>query len=244
MDISPFLGKIRGPSRYLGLEVNACRKSWDAARVRMCLAFPDVYEVGTSHFGMQILYHVVNLREGWLADRVFCPDRDLEEALVRAGQPLWGLETRQPLGDFDVIGFSLLYELNATNVLTILERAGLPFRAGDREGTHPLVIGGGPVAVNPEPYADFFDALVVGDGEEVLPRLLEILEKWKAAGEEKKGLLKAWSQVEGVYVPGLYDRDPQTGFARGPAVRRAIVANLDEAPFPDRPVVPFSPARA
>ncbi len=246
--IHELLSRVEKPSRYLGTEVNATPKDPNQVKLRFALAFPDLYEIGTSHFGMQILYHVLNSQPEIAAERVFAPARDMERELRSTGTPLFSLENRTPLDRFDIIGFSLLYELNYTNVLTILDLSGIPFLSADRGPRHPLIIAGGPCTCNPEPVADFFDAMVVGDGEQVVLELSRAWIEWSASGgQERETLLRRWSGIEGVYIPAFfsphYDAD---GFQRHAlcwhdykTVRRVVVADLDAAPFPDRPIVPF-----
>lgn len=244
-DILPLVEK---PSRYLGGEINQVKKDPAKVRLKFALAFPDLYEIGTSHFGMQILYHILNARPDIAAERVFAPAADMEAHLRRAGLPLFSLESRRPLNQFDIIGFSLLYELNYTNILTMLDLAGIPFYAAQRDHRFPMVIAGGPCACNPEPVADFFDAIVVGDGETAIVQLAESWLKWeKNPPADKEALLKSWSQIEGVYIPAFFElRYDTCGFqslapryAQQPRVRRAMVADLDRVPFPEKPVVPF-----
>ncbi len=244
-----YLEEIEKPSRYLGSEVNAVHKDPGRVRLRVALAFPDLYEIGTSHFGMQILYHVLNREPDIAAERVYAPAEDLEKRLRARGERLCSLESRTPLARFDWVGFSLLYELNYTNLLTMLELGGIALLAAEREEGHPFVLGGGPATCNPEPIAEFFDALVVGDGEEVVLELARAWLAWKqAGGKGREALLSRWAQIEGVYVPSFYrTRWDEKGFAQleplrpdaPAAVRRAILADLDQAAFPDRPVVPF-----
>jgi radical SAM family uncharacterized protein/radical SAM-linked protein len=246
--IDHILSRVEKPSRYLGTEVNAVRKDPDQLRLRMALAFPDLYEIGMSHFGLQILYSILNSRPEIAAERVFAPAPDMEEALRASGTPLFSLESRTPLERFDIIGFSLLYELNYTNILTILELAGIPFLARERAHRHPFILAGGPCTCNPEPVADFFDAMVVGDGEQVVPEMARVWLEWKAAGgADRESLLRRWSAIEGVYVPSFFeshlDRDGRLRlsprFPEYTRVRRTIVPDLDAAAFPDRPIVPF-----
>jgi hypothetical protein len=200
------LSRVEKPSRYLGTEVNAVRKDPGAVRLRFALAFPDLYEIGSSHFGMQILYHVLNSRPEIAAERVFAPARDMERELRASGRALFSLETQTPLSRFDIIGFSLLYELNYTNILTMLDVAGIPFLSAERSRRHPLIIAGGPCTCNPEPVADFFDAMVVGDGEQVVLELSRTWLEWNASGEkERESLLRRWSGIEGVYVPAFFE---------------------------------------
>ncbi|HSV94013.1 MAG TPA: B12-binding domain-containing radical SAM protein, partial [Desulfobacterales bacterium] len=180
------LSGVEKPSRYLGTETHRVFKDPGSVRLRIALAFPDLYEIGTSHFGLQILYHVLNAMPEVAAERVFAPAADMEAQLRRLGRPLFALESQAPLGRFDIVGFSLLYELNYTNVLAMLDLAGIPLRAAERGPGHPLVIAGGPCTCNPEPMADFFDAMVVGDGEETAVRMAEAWLQWKASGEPSR----------------------------------------------------------
>lgn len=247
-DIQDILPLVSQPSRYLGSEVNRVRKDPGRVRLRVALAYPDLYEVGTSHFGMQILYDILNRREETAAERVFAPAPDMEARLREAGLPLTSLETGTPLSRFDILGISLLYELNLTNMLTLLDLSGIPFFSRDRGPDHPLVIAGGPCTVNPEPVADFLDAVVVGDGEEVLPLMMDLWLAWREGGDgRRETLLRSWSRLTGVYIPALFDpRRDENGFQtlvpRFPdhaGVRRAVVASLDRSPFPTSPVIPF-----
>jgi radical SAM family uncharacterized protein/radical SAM-linked protein len=244
-DILPLVEK---PSRYLGGEINQIKKDPAKVKLKFVLAFPDLYEIGTSHFGMQILYHILNAHPDIAAERVFAPAADMDVHLRRAGLPLFSLESRQPLKRFDIIAFSLLYELNYTNILTILDLAGIPFYAAQRDLSFPIIIAGGPCACNPEPVADFFDAIVVGDGETVILRLAESWIRWKKnPSADKAALLKSWSQIEGVYIPAFFeprydDCSFQSLVPRYPEyahVTRTIVADLDRVPFPEKPIVPF-----
>ncbi len=245
--IQEILDKVEKPSRYLGTEVNRVVKNPQDVRLHMALAFPDLYEIGTSHFGIQILYHLLNRRSDTFAERVFAPAGDLNEQLRRHNIPLCSLESRTPLNRFHIIGFSLLYELNFTNVLNMLDLAKLPLRAEQRTETHPLIIAGGPCVSNPEPMAPFFDAMVFGDGEQVIDQMVDIWMAWKADGRPKRELLRRWSELQGVYIPSLFEvRYDNGGFQTlAPQlpeythVERAIVADLDSAFFPERPILPF-----
>jgi len=243
-----FLSMIEKPSRYLGSEINAVQKDLNRVKLRVALAFPDLYEIGTSHFGLQILYHILNSHSEIAAERVFAPALDMEAHLRQTKRPIFSLESHTSLGRFDIIGFSLLYELNYTNVLTMLELADVPWLAAERDSGHPFVIAGGPCTCNPEPVADFFDAMVVGDGEAVVVELARAWLAWNESGiRDRQALLKSWSELEGVYIPGFFEaRYDRSGFQTVvprlqdyATVKRAIVADLDAAPFPDRPVVPF-----
>ena len=168
ISIDDILPLVEKPSRYLGSEINIIKKDLHSVALRFALVFPDLYEIGTSHFGLQILYHILNGHPDIAAERVFAPGADMESHLRSSDLPLFSLESRAPVNQFDIIGFSLLYELNFSNVLNLLDLAGLPFKSDQRDDSHPLIIAGGPCTCNPEPMADFFDAMVVGDGERVI----------------------------------------------------------------------------
>jgi radical SAM family uncharacterized protein/radical SAM-linked protein len=239
---------VEGPSRYLGSEINSIHKDSEQLSLKIALAFPDLYEIGMSHFGIQILYHILNQHEQIWAQRVFAPGMDMVARMRKTGVPLCSLESDTPLSEFDIIGFSLLYELNYTNVLLMLDLAGIPFRASERNDSHPIIIAGGPCTVNPEPMADFFDAMVVGDGEQVVMEMAKIFMEWKESRiRDRADLLHRWSALEGVYIPSLfsisYDNSgrqlaqPKTDTYLN--VTRAIVPDLDLAVFPDKPVVAY-----
>jgi radical SAM superfamily enzyme YgiQ (UPF0313 family) len=173
LSIQDFLPLVQMPSRYLGSEVNSIQKKWETTRLHVSLAFPDLYEIATSHFGIQILYSILNKQESILAERVFAPAVDMEAQLRQNKEALRSLESQVPLHRFDIVGFSLLYELNYTNMVNMLDLGGIPLLAQERDESHPLVIAGGPCMCNPEPVADFFDAIVVGDGESVILQMTE-----------------------------------------------------------------------
>ncbi len=243
-DILPLL---RHPSHYLGSEINAVRKESRGVRLRFALAFPDLYEIGMCHLGIHILYHVLNTRKDIAAERVFAPRLELEAELRARNTPLCSLETRTPLSRFDIVGFSLLYELNFTNILNMLSLAGIPLYAKDRDESHPFVIAGGPCAFNPEPLADFFDAMVIGDGEEVVLQVADAWLQWKQGGGDRQGLLERWSRLQGVYIPSFFEAHTNSeGFqvltprlSGYTGVRKALVSDLDKAPYPDRPIIAF-----
>ncbi len=246
--IQDLLPLVEKPSQYLGSEINRIHKDLDKMDVTITLAFPDLYEIGTSHFGLQILYELINRQPNMAAERVFAPGPDMAAALQASATPLATLESQQPLSRFDIIGFSLLYELNYTNILTILDLAGIPFLAKDRSASHPLIIAGGPATCNPEPVADFFDAMVIGEGETVLLEMLHVWLSWKRQDQEdRQRLLVEWSRIHGVYIPALVQVDfDDSGFQRvspdpqiSLPIRRAIVPDLDVSPFPTAPVIPF-----
>src|SRR5512135_3415117 len=191
---------IRKPSRYSGSEVRPPSLAWDAARMRVLLAFPDVYEIGMSHLGTLLLREILSAQPGTLCDRVFAPWIDYEEYLRAAGLPLTSLESGQPAGEFDLLGFSLCYELTYTNVLAMLELSGIPLLSKDRSEEHPLIVAGGVCTLNPVPVAPFFDALLVGDGEEAVLEIVALVEDGKKEGGSREDLLSRLSRIEGVYV--------------------------------------------
>jgi radical SAM family uncharacterized protein/radical SAM-linked protein len=246
--LETILPYVQKPSRYLGSEINSVRKDPSEVKLRIALAFPDLYDIGTSHFGIQILYHLLNQADGWAAERVFAPALDMDRMLRDHQMPLMSLESRTPLKDFDIVGFSLLYELNFTNIVNMMDLSQIPLRWRERSDRHPLVIAGGPCVCNPEPVADFFDAMVFGDGEHVVVEMAEQWVRWKDnGGQDRTDLLKAWSRLEGVYIPRFYDvrydaDQHQHTSARSGAtasVSRRIIQSLDQADFPDRPVIPY-----
>jgi radical SAM family uncharacterized protein/radical SAM-linked protein len=246
-DILPL---IRKPSRYLGNEINACHKEWGEASLRIALIFPDLYEIGMSHLGLKILYHIINRIPWALADRTYCPDVDLEKLLRSEKVPLWGLESRRPLSEFDVLAITLPYELCYTNILTILDLADIPVRSEKRNNPRwPIILGGGSCSFNPEPVADLFDAILVGDGEEALPEIAGIIKDWRETGNDKNEILIALSRIDGVYVPEFYipkyQKDGsfaalESGRPEAGLVKRRIVSDLEKAPFPSSPLVPYT----
>lgn len=237
---------VEKPVRYTGDEIGSSPKK--EAELRFVLAFPDVYEVGMSHLGLQILYDILNREEGIAAERVYTPWPDREAQLRSLGEPLATLESQTPLARADIIGFTLQYELSYTNILTMLDLAGIPFRAKDRGEEFPLITAGGPCACNPEPLADFLDAVLLGDGEEAIVEIAAACRERKKRGESKQWLLERLAAIEGVYVPSFFEPSCnedgtigaitplRSGYDR---VRRRFLANLDTAPYPTAPVVPF-----
>lgn len=203
---------ILRPARYLGNELGSVHKPWDAATVRWSLTYPEVYEVGASNLGHIILYNILNAQPRQLCDRAYLPGADLVAKLRQTNTPLFAVETRRPLQDFDILGFSLSYELGATNILEMLDLAGIPLTWAERQASpksYPLIFAGGQTATsNPEPYADFFDFIALGDGEELLPEIGLILDEGKQAGLNREHLLLDLAQIPGVYVPQFYDMAP------------------------------------
>lgn len=230
--IEEILPRVARPARYTGGELNSVRKPTNAVSVRIALAFPDVYEVGMSNLGLRILYHALNSVEHVAAERVFAPAPDMDREMRDARIPLFSLESSIPVRDFDLVGFSLAYEMTFTTVLHMLDLAGIPLFARDRTGSDPIIVAGGHCAVNPEPMADFVDAFAIGDGEDVA---LDIVRVYEANRGDRTRALSAMSRVEGVYVPSM-----SADGAERPAVRARRVLDLDAAPFPERLVVPFT----
>jgi len=246
-EVEKFLPLVAKPGRYVGGEVNSIRKDWAGVGVKVALAFPEVYEIGMSHLGLKILYHVINSVPRFLAERVFAPWTDMEQQMRARGIPLYSLESGTPLRDFDIVGFSLQYEMTYTNVLNMLELAGIPVFAAERKEDDPLIIAGGPCALNPEPMADFIDAFVVGEAEEAILQLLSSFEGSGRSGGKKEDILRRWAGLEGVYVPSLYDAEHDgdkfrsltpTGGAPE-SIDRLWIEDLETAPFPVAPPVPF-----
>ncbi len=241
------LSQVSKPGRYTGGEWNSRLRDWPAAEVKVALAYPDIYEIGMSNLALPILYEIINGRPGLLAERVFAPWVDMEAAMRQAGVPLLSLESKRPLSEFDVLGFSLGYELTYTNVLNMLDLAGIPVQAVDRADAHPLVIAGGSCALNPEPMADFVDAFALGEAEDLIVEMLEELRRCKKEGLRKDAVLARLARIPGVYVPSLYQeqRNADGDFAgirplaacAPPSVRRRIVSPLP--PPVVRPVVPY-----
>ncbi|MCD6308125.1 MAG: TIGR03960 family B12-binding radical SAM protein [Candidatus Latescibacteria bacterium] len=247
--VLPVLNRVMRPARYIGCELNMARKSPDSARISVCLAFPDIYDIGQSYIGFHILYHILNNDPGVLCERTFAPWPDMEAVMRERRIPLWTLENLLPVSSFDVVGFTLQYELHYTAVLNMLDLAGIPLLASDRDGDDPLVIGGGTCCVNPEPVADYFDAILLGDGEEAFPEMIGIIESSKNEGDSRDTTLRKLSSVGGVYVPSLYRPRTADGSFAGMApvddgvpfpVRARIVERLKPEYYPDRPLVPLT----
>jgi radical SAM family uncharacterized protein/radical SAM-linked protein len=248
-----FLGDVQKPTRYLGGEYQEVRKDPATVRARVCLAFPDTYEIGMSHLGTKILYSGLNKTPGIACERAFAPWMDMEAELRKRGLPVLTLETASPLSDFDVVGFSLQYELTYTNVLTLLDLGGIPMRAADRDDGSPLVLAGGPTATHPEPLAPFIDAFFIGEGEEQLPPLCLEAAELRRAGVPRRERLIRLAQKYALYAPELYavERDAETGFLvvgapldpRVPArPKRVWVADINKYPFPDDSPLPYAEA--
>jgi len=238
---------VTKPARYTGGEWNSIVKDWDKTHIKFALSYPDVYEIGMSNMALPILYELLNSQPDVLAERVFAPWVDMETILRTKGIPLASLESKHPLKDFDIIGFSLGYELTYTNVLNMLHLAQIPVLTKERDDSHPLVIAGGTCALNPEPMADFIDFFVIGDGEEVLPELLDCFRDCKPKSASKQQLLRQVADIPGIYVPSLYQVEYQAdGLFKSitptvptakPSIQRRIVNKLP--PPVTKPVVPY-----
>lgn len=198
------LRRVQKPARYIGNEINMAVKDPTTVKVRFAMCFPDVYEVGMSHLGIKILYHLLNEREDTYCERVFAPWVDMEEEMRKNDIPLYALETKDPIKDFDFVGFTLQYEMSYTNIINMLDLAGIPFLSKDRE-SGPFVVFGGPSAFNPEPLADVADFFIIGEAEEALIEVIDIYVKWKERRGKRIEFLEEITKIQGVYVPQFYD---------------------------------------
>lgn len=247
-EVEKILQYVQKPARYAGGELNCVVKDADKVDLRYAFCFPDLYEIGMSHLGMKILYSLVNSREDAWCERVFAPDTDMEEQMRKNNVPLFALESSDYIKDFDIIGFTLMYELSYTNVLNMLDLAGIPLKAEDRTELTPIICAGGPCACNPEPLADFLDIVFLGDGEESTMEVLDLLKKCKKEGKSKFEFLCEAKDITGVYVPSFYkDSYNDDGTLKeimplnnAPAkVKKAVVSDLNKCFYPKEFVVPF-----
>ena len=248
-NLSDLLVNVQKPGRYIGGEWNSVKKYWTADKIKVLLAFPDLYEVGMSYLGMKILYGILNGRDDCVCERAFSPWLDFEAGLRKNSISLFSLESRRPIKDFDIIGLSLAYELTFTNVLNLLDLGEIPKRSVDRADSDPLIVAGGPSCYNPEPMAEFIDAFVIGDGEEAM---LEIIEAYKGARDKEQrtrvGLLRRLAKIKGLYVPSLYHVEYTSDHTIKKfsaiedgipsKVEKRVVANLDNAFYPTKQIVP------
>lgn len=243
--LEKILKKVEKPARYIGKEVNSIEKPLDEVDLRFAFAFPDTYEIGMSYMGLQILYNILNKQEGTFCERVFAPAKDMEAEMRKEGLPLFSLETKTPIKEFDIFGFTLQYEMAFTNILNMLNLAEIPLLASERDDSYPLVIAGGPCAYNPEPLADFFDLFLIGDGEEILPQITELYKKCAS----KREFLEEACQLHGVYVPSFYDvtynedgtiKEYKRNFEKAPAkVERNLIDDIENIEFPTENLVPY-----
>lgn len=240
---------IDKPARYIGNEVNMVVKDKEKVDIRFCMCFPDVYEVGMSHLGIQILYDMFNQREDTYCERVYSPWTDLDKIMREKNIPLFALESQDPIKDFDFLGITLQYEMCYTNILQILDLSGISIYAKDRTEEDPIVIGGGPCSYNPEPIADFFDMFYIGEGETVYEQVLDAYKENKAAGGSRADYLKRAAQIQGIYVPAFYDvaykddgtiasMTPNNEFAKD-KVKKQVEMNVSDTYYPRKPLVPY-----
>lgn len=244
-ELDKLLKKVEKPARYIGGEVNSIKKDPDKVSVRMGFAFPDTYEIGMSYMGLQILYNILNKNDDIYCERVFAPAMDMEEMMRENSIELFTLETFTPVKELDILGFTLQYELSYTNVLNMLELGNIPVKSCDRGDDYPVIIAGGPCAYNPEPLADFIDAFLIGDGEELLEQVCMA----KKECSTKEEFLKKISSFDGVYIPSFYDVEyNEDGTVKAynkiwegapDRVKRAVISDLDKAEFPVSNIVPF-----
>ena len=240
---------IEKPARYIGGEVNSVMKDKDKVDIRFAMCFPDVYEIGMSHLGIQILYDMFNRREDTWCERVYSPWMDLDKILREKNIPLFALESQDPVRNFDFLGITIQFEMCYTNILQILDLSQIPLHASDRTEEDPFVIGGGPCAYNPEPLAEFFDIFYIGEGETVYDELLDAYREWKKTGGSRKDFLRQAAQIEGLYVPQFYnvtyheDGTIESFLPNDPSaperIRKQVVMEVTDAPYPMKPVVPF-----
>jgi len=247
-----FIHRVAKPARYVGGEYQSVVKPWDGLTARVCLAFPDLYDIGMSHLGTKILYSLLNSAEDIACERAFAPWVDMERELRERGLPVVSLESARPLRDFDVVGFSLQYEMTYTNVLNLLDLSSIPLRSEDRTEADPLIIAGGPTVTHPEPVAPFFDAMLVGDAEAILPDSLRLMGRMRAQGAARLEILRALAALGGWYCPALYEVriderndlvviDPERSEGPYPIVR-AHVEDISEFPFPTDTPIPAAEA--
>ncbi len=241
--------KVDKPARYIGNEVNMVKKNPVDVDIRFAICFPDVYEIGMSHLGIQILYDMFNQREDVYCERVYSPWPDLHGILKEKGIPLFALESQEPVKSFDFLGITIQYEMCYTNILQILDLSQIPMAAGERTKDHPFIIGGGPCVYNPEPLADFFDLFYIGEGETVYDRLFACYKEWKFSSRTRREFLLEAAKIPGIYVPSLYEvsyKEDGTIASFFPAeqgvpdkVRKQVMMDMTNAPYPSKPLVPF-----
>ncbi len=247
-EIDDSLYQVESPERYIGREWNQIKKDWEETEIRTCLAFPDTYEIGMSHLGLKLLYHRLNQEEDILCERVFAPWTDMEKLLKKKGLHLYSLENKRELLDFDLLGFTLQYELSYTTILNMLNLGGLPLRSAERDNSHPLVIAGGAIVFNPEPLAPFIDLFYLGEAERDIIRLVRRYQELSDSGCSREQILRELSELPGIYVPSLYQPVYQQGNLESlkveqgvkPRVSRQYIEDLDQAFYPTNFIVPYA----
>ncbi|MGR3317164.1 MAG: TIGR03960 family B12-binding radical SAM protein [Candidatus Anammoxibacter sp.] len=242
---------VEMPAQYTGGEFNSVTKNHDDVEVSVAIAFPDTYSIGMSHLGIHIIYFLLNKRNDTVCERVFAPWPDMEKEIRKNNIPLFSLETYTPINDFDIVGFSLQYEMSFTNVINMLNLARIPLKSEDRNDSHPIIIAGGPVSLSPEPMADFIDIFIIGDGEDVLP---EFIDRFKEVNRDERlkrrdKIASLSRSIEGLYAPQLYDveydssgavKNTKPNVSQLPStIKKASVGNLNDAYFPERLIVPY-----
>ncbi len=243
------LMSVEKPARYIGNEINIVRKDPDEVEIRFCMCFPDVYEIGMSHLGIQILYDMFNQWEDTWCERVYSPWPDLDRIMREKKIPLFALESQNPIKDFDFLGITLQYEMCYTNILQILDLSQIPLHAEERTWKDPIVIGGGPCTYNPEPIAEFFDIIYIGEGETVYRELLDTYKTARRDNCDRLSFLRMAAQIEGLYVPQLYDidyyedgriREMRALYPEVPStVKKQVVTDLADTYYPAKPLVPY-----
>ena len=248
--LEPLLLQVQKPAQYIGGEIGSIRKEPESVSVRFAFCFPDTYEIGMSHLGMKILYSLTNAQPDYACERVFAPDTDMEQLMRQHHIPLFTLESLEPVSHFDMVGFTLQYEMAYTNILNMLDLAGIPLLASERGNSlAPLIFAGGPCVCNPEPIADFFDLFILGEGEEVNLELMALYAEMKQQGADKQMFLREAAKIEGIYVPSFYDVQyhadgtiaavqPNNG---APArIQKRIISDMSKVYYPDSFIVPFT----
>ena len=249
VNIEKIINKVEKPARYIGGELNSVTKKDEDISCRYVFAFPDIYEIGMSHLGLFILYEAINKVDGLACERAFAPSKDMEKVMREEDVPLYSLESKTPLFEADVVGFTLQYELSYTNIINMLDLGKIPFYSKDRTKEHPFVIGGGPCAYNPEPLAEIMDFFILGEGEYVNIEVMKRYTAWKESGKEREDFLKEICEIQGVYVPSLYDvfynedgtvKSIDPNYEKAPAkILKRIVQDIENVVYSEHQIVPF-----
>ena len=247
--LDKLLMRVDKPARYTGGELNTAKKDVSQIKTRFGFAFPDTYEIGMSYLGLQIIYHLLNKMESVYCERIFAPALDMETLMRNEDMPLFTLETKSPVRDLDILGFTLQYELSFSNIINMLDLGGIPYKSVDRDESFPFIVAGGPCSFNPEPLADIIDFFMIGDGEEVLVEVCEAHNRWKDSGADKETFLKRVAEIKGVYVPKFYTpvyqedgtiKEIIKSYDKAPdMIEKRIVEDLEQVDFPVNTIVPF-----